>query len=189
MRPLTVDVLWALGLTLEALPTFATTPDDTTRGRSLSQPRAAPSGSRGPGDAAQIAQKLTPVLPRTFHLVSGPVPFLRFFKSAEERRKLGIMDRPAAPQGALGLAAGGRSESMAVVCSGECPCHRHRVLLHLVAICPMSNARCTSPQFRPRFAKQWPNSGECCRLRVSGMCPNLAKLRIGPNSSKFVRIR
>lgn len=47
-------------------------------------------------DIAQLAQKLTPVLPKTLHLVNGHVPFLRFFKSPEERRKLGITDRQCA---------------------------------------------------------------------------------------------
>lgn len=62
-----------------------------------------------PGDVAQMAKRLTPVLPKTFHLVHGPVPFLRFSKSPEERRKLGIMDRQCAvfvlPTGGAGAPA------------------------------------------------------------------------------------
>eukprot|EP00929_Paragymnodinium_shiwhaense_P043214 TRINITY_DN22256_c0_g1_i1.p1 TRINITY_DN22256_c0_g1~~TRINITY_DN22256_c0_g1_i1.p1 ORF type:complete len:1137 (-),score=158.10 TRINITY_DN22256_c0_g1_i1:10-3420(-) len=45
-----------------------------------------------PGDVEEMTQMLTPVLPKTIRLVSGPVPFLKFFKSIDERRKLGILD-------------------------------------------------------------------------------------------------
>jgi len=49
-----------------------------------------------PGNVAQMTQMLTPVLPKTIRLVNGPVPFLSFFKSLDERRKLGILDRQCA---------------------------------------------------------------------------------------------
>lgn len=59
-----------------------------------------------PGDVEQMANMLTPVLPKTIRLVNGPVPFLTFFKSLDERRKLGILDRHCAvfvlPQGRSG---------------------------------------------------------------------------------------
>jgi len=43
-------------------------------------------------DVDQMTQMLAPVLPKTIRLVNGPVPFLTFFKSLDERRKLGILD-------------------------------------------------------------------------------------------------
>lgn len=43
-----------------------------------------------------MTQMLTPVLPKTLRLTGGPVPFLRFFKSTDERKKLGILDRQCA---------------------------------------------------------------------------------------------
>jgi len=48
------------------------------------------------GEITQLAQQLTPVLPKTYRLVHGPVPFLHFFKSLDERRKLGILDKQCA---------------------------------------------------------------------------------------------
>ena len=45
-----------------------------------------------PGEVEEMTRKLTPVLPKTIRLVHGPVPFLRFFKSFDERRRLGIQD-------------------------------------------------------------------------------------------------
>merc|ERR1719265_315425 len=45
-----------------------------------------------PGDVVQMTQMLTPVLPKTIRLVNGPVPFLTFFKSLDERKHLGIHD-------------------------------------------------------------------------------------------------
>eukprot|EP00927_Polykrikos_kofoidii_P018173 TRINITY_DN18373_c0_g1_i1.p1 TRINITY_DN18373_c0_g1~~TRINITY_DN18373_c0_g1_i1.p1 ORF type:complete len:1135 (+),score=140.47 TRINITY_DN18373_c0_g1_i1:65-3469(+) len=48
------------------------------------------------GDVEQMTRMLSPVLPKTIRLVSGPVPFLRFFKSFDERKKLGILDRQCA---------------------------------------------------------------------------------------------
>merc|ERR1719265_1171723 len=48
------------------------------------------------GDVEQMTQMLTPVLPKTIRLVNGPVPFLRFFKSLDERKKLGILDKKCA---------------------------------------------------------------------------------------------
>lgn len=47
-------------------------------------------------DVEQMTQMLTPVLPKTIRLVNGPVPFLRFFKSLDERKKLGILDKKCA---------------------------------------------------------------------------------------------
>jgi hypothetical protein len=43
-----------------------------------------------------MTQMLTPVLPKTIRLVNGPVPFLTFFKSLDERRRLGVLDRQCA---------------------------------------------------------------------------------------------
>lgn len=68
------------------------------------------------GDVEQMTRMLTPVLPKTIRLVSGPVPFLRFFKSFDERKKLGILDRQCAvlvlpasrkPSNPAGLGFGG----------------------------------------------------------------------------------
>lgn len=75
-----------------------------------------------PGDVAQMAKRLTSVLPKTFHLVHGPVPFLRFFKSLEERRRLGITDRqsavfvlPTGSAGAVLAAAAGAGQAVGAV--------------------------------------------------------------------------
>ena len=47
----------------------------------------------GSMDADRETQKLVRVLPKTIRLKDGPVPpFLTFFKSLDERRKLGILD-------------------------------------------------------------------------------------------------
>lgn len=45
-----------------------------------------------PEEVARMTQMLTPVLPKTIRLVNGPVPFLTFFKSLDERKHLGIHD-------------------------------------------------------------------------------------------------
>uniref|UniRef100_A0A7S4RBY2 Adaptor-related protein complex 5 beta subunit n=1 Tax=Alexandrium monilatum TaxID=311494 RepID=A0A7S4RBY2_9DINO len=49
-----------------------------------------------PADVERMTQMLTPVLPKTLRLVGGPVPFLRLFKSTDERRRLGLLDRQCA---------------------------------------------------------------------------------------------
>merc|ERR1712176_1270360 len=49
-----------------------------------------------PGEVEQMTQMLTPVLPKTIRFINGPVPFLRFFKSPDERKKLGILDKQSA---------------------------------------------------------------------------------------------
>eukprot|EP00439_Symbiodinium_sp_Y106_P081833 s1128_g20.t4 len=49
-----------------------------------------------PANMQRMTQMLSPVLPRTVRLINGPVPFLRFVKSPDERKKLGLLDRQTA---------------------------------------------------------------------------------------------